>query len=88
MRPSEKSFAWANRTGSEVKGAVRSIGTSQEAILHQIRAGGHNLVVMGIGPRPGEHLSFGAVAAALLEQAECSLVFVAHERFIPALQGH
>ena len=37
----------------------------------------HNLVVMGVGRRPGEKLYFGDTATALLENAECSLLFVA-----------
>jgi nucleotide-binding universal stress UspA family protein len=37
----------------------------------------HNLVVMGVGRRPGERLFFGDTAAALLEKSEHSLLFVA-----------
>jgi hypothetical protein len=36
--------------------------------------------VMGVSPRPGDQLYFGQVAAALLEQADCSLLFVVSER--------
>jgi nucleotide-binding universal stress UspA family protein len=59
---------------------MQSAGTSQDAILHQIKSGGHNLVVMGVSIRPGEQLDFGQTAAALLDKAECSLLFVVSEQ--------
>jgi nucleotide-binding universal stress UspA family protein len=65
--------------GVEVKGAVRSIGTPQDAILHQLNQGSHNLLVMGVSPRPGDQLFFGEVPAELLERAECSVLFIAGE---------
>jgi nucleotide-binding universal stress UspA family protein len=37
----------------------------------------HNLVVVGVGRRPGEKLFFGDTAAALLEDSKRSLIFVA-----------
>ena len=82
--------------GVEVKGAVRSVSRPQEAILRQLEVGGHNLLVMGVSPRPGDQLFFGEVPADLLEQAECSVLFVASEppisepetRKTPAAQEH
>jgi K+:H+ antiporter len=65
--------------GVDVKGAVRSRDTVQEAILRQLKSGDHNLLVMGVSPRPGAQLSFGQVPANLLEQAECSVLFVVSE---------
>jgi hypothetical protein len=65
--------------GVEVKGAVRSVRTPQEAILRQLDVGGHNLLVMGVSPRPGDQLFFGQVPAELLDRAECSVLFVASE---------
>jgi Kef-type K+ transport system membrane component KefB/nucleotide-binding universal stress UspA family protein len=65
--------------GVEVKGAVRSVRTPQEAILRQLEVGGHNLLVMGVSPRPGDQLFFGQVPAELLKRAECSVLFVAIE---------
>jgi hypothetical protein len=35
--------------------------------------------VIGVSPRPGEQLTFGPVAAELLESAQCSLLFVSGE---------
>jgi hypothetical protein len=42
-----------------------------------LQTGEHNLLVMGVSPRPGASLSYGAVAATLLARAERSLLFVA-----------
>ena len=54
--------------GVEVKGTVRSIRSPQEAILRQLEVGGHNLLVIGVSPRPGDQLFFGQVPAELLER--------------------
>jgi hypothetical protein len=50
--------------GIVARPAVQSAGTSQDAILHQIRFGGHNLVVMGVSIRAGEQLDFGQTAGS------------------------
>jgi len=47
------------------------------AILGELERRKHNLVVMGVGRRPGEKLFFGDTAAALLEKSERSLLFIA-----------
>jgi nucleotide-binding universal stress UspA family protein len=66
--------------GVTVTPAVQSAGTSVEAILRQIHAGRHNLVVLGVNIRPGEQLDLGRTASALLDQAQCSLMFVISEQ--------
>jgi K+:H+ antiporter len=63
----------------EVKGAMRSGSSPEQAILRQIESGDHNLLVLGVRPRPGPELFLGPVAGALLEQARCSLFLVAGE---------
>ncbi|MDE2447480.1 MAG: cation:proton antiporter [Gammaproteobacteria bacterium] len=61
-----------------VRSAVRSHREAETAILREIAVGRHDVLVMGVSPRPGDDpLNFGDVAAALLERAECSLVFLA-----------
>jgi large conductance mechanosensitive channel len=70
--------------GVQVRGAVRDVWPPADAILQQLQAGGHNLLVLGVSPRPGEQLSFGQIAAELLERAECSILFVASEPFVAA----
>jgi Kef-type K+ transport system membrane component KefB/nucleotide-binding universal stress UspA family protein len=63
----------------EVNGKVRYAGPPHEVILRQIESGDHNLLVLGVSPRPGRDLFFGPVAAALVERAGCSILFLAGE---------
>jgi nucleotide-binding universal stress UspA family protein len=65
--------------GIEVRGAVRRGRATENAILKEIEAGQHTLLVMGVSPRPGEQLFFGDVPAELLERAACSILFVSSE---------
>jgi Kef-type K+ transport system membrane component KefB/nucleotide-binding universal stress UspA family protein len=75
--------------GVAVRGAVRSrVRTPQEAILRQLKVGGHNLLAMGVSPRPGDQLFFGEVPAELLERAGCSVLFVASEPPTPEPEPH
>ncbi|MGH8299054.1 MAG: cation:proton antiporter [Steroidobacteraceae bacterium] len=60
-----------------VRSAVRSHREAETAILREIGAGRHDLLVMGVSRRPGDPLNLGDVASVLLERAECSLVFLA-----------
>jgi len=62
-----------------VRSAVRSHRDADAAILREIAGGRHDVLVMGVSPRPGDPLNFGDVASVLLERAECSLVFLAAE---------
>ncbi|MGH8287870.1 MAG: cation:proton antiporter [Steroidobacteraceae bacterium] len=62
-----------------VRSAVRSHREAATAILREIGAGRHDLVVMGVSQRAGSPLNFGDVASVLLERADCSLVFLAAE---------
>jgi Kef-type K+ transport system membrane component KefB/nucleotide-binding universal stress UspA family protein len=62
-----------------VRSTVRSHRDPDIAILREISAGRHDVLVMGVSPRPGDPLNFGDVAAVLLERAECSLVLLAAE---------
>ncbi len=60
-----------------IRTAVRADMAPDDAILKEAARGKHNLLVMGVGRRPGEKLFFGDTAAALLEKSEGSLLFVA-----------
>jgi len=60
-----------------VRTAVVADRAADGAILKQAQRRKHNLVVLGVGRRPGEKLFFGVTAAALLEKADCSLLLVA-----------
>jgi nucleotide-binding universal stress UspA family protein len=42
-----------------------------------VKKHGHDLIVMGVSRRPGDNLFFGDTAAAVLENAPASIVFVA-----------
>ena len=59
------------------KTAVRSDLAPRDAILEQANKGAHDLIVMGVGRRPGDKLFFGDTAAAVLEKAPASIVFIA-----------
>ena len=47
--------------------------------MREIDRAEYNLVVIGVGRRPGEKLFFGDTAATLLEKSKQSLLFVASE---------
>ena len=60
-----------------IRTAVLADDAAEEAILKETERRKHNLIVLGVGRRPGEKLFFGDTATALLADAECSLLFVA-----------
>jgi Kef-type K+ transport system membrane component KefB/nucleotide-binding universal stress UspA family protein len=61
----------------ELRTRVRANVVAEEAIGKETLRGKHNLIVLGVSRRPGEKLSFGDTAAALLEKSEKSLLFLA-----------
>jgi Kef-type K+ transport system membrane component KefB/nucleotide-binding universal stress UspA family protein len=61
----------------EIKTAVRADLAADQAVVREMHRRRNNLVVMGVGRRPGERLFFGDTAAALLEASDRSLLFVA-----------
>ena len=69
--------AIADGYNMSIRTAVLTGKTANEAILGEVERRKHNLIVMGVGRRPGEKLFFGDTAAALLEKSERSLLFVA-----------
>jgi Kef-type K+ transport system membrane component KefB/nucleotide-binding universal stress UspA family protein len=60
----------------DVKTAVRTEHTADEAVLKEVEKRKHNLIVMGVERRPGEKLFFGETATAILEKSDRSIVFV------------
>jgi nucleotide-binding universal stress UspA family protein len=66
----------ADRYDVTVKTAVRSDVAPDAAILAQAKAGGHDLIVMGVQRRPGDKLFFGDTAAAVLEKSPGSVLFL------------
>jgi nucleotide-binding universal stress UspA family protein len=61
----------------DVRTLLREGMDPENSILSQARRGRHNLIVLGVGRRPGDKLSFGATAGTLLETSDRSLVFFA-----------
>jgi Kef-type K+ transport system membrane component KefB/nucleotide-binding universal stress UspA family protein len=69
--------AIADGYNMSIRTAVLAERAADEAILSELERRNHNLVVMGVGRRPGDKLFFGDTAAALLEKSGRSLLFVA-----------
>jgi Kef-type K+ transport system membrane component KefB/nucleotide-binding universal stress UspA family protein len=67
----------AETYGLQIKTAVRADVAPDEAIVKETSRRRNNLVVLGVGKRPGDKLFFGDTAAALLEKSDKSLLFVA-----------
>ncbi len=66
-----------DRMDVTVRTVVRTNAVAADGILRQVRAGKHNLIVMGVSPRPGETLFFGAAPASILDRSERSVLIVA-----------
>ena len=66
----------ARSYGTAVQTAVRSDGAPEDAILQEAKSGRYDLVVLGVSRPAGDTLYFGKVAAAVLEHAETSILFV------------
>ena len=60
-----------------IRTAVLADIAANEAILGEAERRKCNLIVMGVGRRPGDKLFFGDTASSLLEDAKCSLLFLA-----------
>jgi Kef-type K+ transport system membrane component KefB/nucleotide-binding universal stress UspA family protein len=69
--------AIADGYNMSIRTAVVTERAADEAILSELERRNHNLVVMGVGRRPGDKLFFGDTASALLEKSDRSLLFVA-----------
>lgn len=69
--------ALADRHEVTVRTAMRVNVAPEEAILREAKRGRYDLIVLGVGRRPGHTLSFGNTAAGVLDGAEAATVFVA-----------
>jgi hypothetical protein len=65
--------------GIDVRGEIRQSGSVRNAVLRELSRGPHNLLVMGVSPRPGDQLFLGEMAAEMLARARTSLLFVCAE---------
>jgi nucleotide-binding universal stress UspA family protein len=62
---------------TKIKSSIRTDDDPGDAILKAIPREGADMVAIGVSRRPGDQLSFGGVADALLKDAKCSLIFIA-----------
>jgi Kef-type K+ transport system membrane component KefB/nucleotide-binding universal stress UspA family protein len=67
----------ADRYDYEIRTAVATDVSPDKAIVAAAKRGGHDLIVMGVSRRAGDTLDFGDTAAAVLENAESSILFLA-----------
>jgi len=65
--------------GIDVRGEIRQSGSVRNAVLRDLARRRHNLLVMGVSPRPGEQLFLGEMAAEMLARSGTSLLFVCAE---------
>jgi nucleotide-binding universal stress UspA family protein len=69
--------AIADGYNMSIRTAVIAENAADRAILREASRRKNNLIVMGVGRRPGEKLFFGDTASSLLEEADYSLLFLA-----------
>jgi nucleotide-binding universal stress UspA family protein len=67
----------ADRHGQPIRTALRLDVAPEDAILRQAQLGRYNLMVLGVGRPAGDTPFFGKVAAAVLENSNCSILFLA-----------
>jgi len=67
----------ADRYDVKVRTAMRVDVAAEDAILKEVRRGDYDLVILGVTRRPGDTLSFGNMAAAVLESPDISILFIA-----------
>ena len=68
--------ALARRDGVAFRSVVRTHRLHEQAILRELAAGHHNLLVLGVNARPGDTLFLGETAEAIRAGASCSLLLV------------
>jgi Kef-type K+ transport system membrane component KefB/nucleotide-binding universal stress UspA family protein len=67
----------ADQLEYEITTAAQSGVAADQAIVAAAKYGRHDLIVMGVSRRAGETLDFGDTAAAVLENVDASILFVA-----------
>ena len=66
----------ADRYDTKVRTAMRVDVAAEDAILKEARRGEYDLIILGVTRRPGETLSFGNMATAVLDSSDMSILFV------------
>jgi Kef-type K+ transport system membrane component KefB/nucleotide-binding universal stress UspA family protein len=64
------------RQSVKVHGVRKTNSDADRAILKEAKAGGYDLVVMGVKLRPGDAIFFGKSAAAIADRSPVSILFV------------
>jgi Kef-type K+ transport system membrane component KefB/nucleotide-binding universal stress UspA family protein len=67
----------AEKYDLDIRTAIRADTSPVQAIVHEAKRSGHDLIVMGVNRRTGESLDFGDTAAAVFDKAGSSILFVA-----------
>ena len=67
----------AGKYQQEIETAIRADIAPDRAVVAEAKKNGHNLIVMGVGRRPGDRLYFGETAAGIFKDAPISVMFVA-----------
>jgi Kef-type K+ transport system membrane component KefB/nucleotide-binding universal stress UspA family protein len=67
----------ADQYDQDVATAVRADSAPADAVVTEAKRRDHDIVVMGVGRRPGDKLFFGETAAGVFEKSPASVVFVA-----------
>ena len=73
----KETVALAERYDTDLRTAIRTGASPEEAILREAEFGGHDLIVLGVNRRPGEVLFFGEVVQAVVNRAKASVLLVA-----------
>jgi nucleotide-binding universal stress UspA family protein len=66
----------ASRSGLKLETRIVSGANPAKAILAEAKKGAHDLVVLGVSPRPGDKLFFGDTATAVLATLPCSTLLL------------
>jgi nucleotide-binding universal stress UspA family protein len=67
----------ADRYNHNIRIAVQSSTAPAKAVLQEAARGAHNLIIIGVGRRPGAGLFFGDTAAGIFENSSNSILFLA-----------
>jgi Kef-type K+ transport system membrane component KefB/nucleotide-binding universal stress UspA family protein len=67
----------ADQYDQDVATAVRADTAPDDAVVTEAKRRDHNIVIMGVGRRPGDTLFFGETAAGVSEKSPATVVFVA-----------
>lgn len=62
--------------GAQLRTVLRESPSPEKCILDELRRQPYGLIAMGVTPRTGESVAFGASATAVLAKAPCSVALI------------